>query len=477
MDGGDTVKRQMLKIMNQVFTSKRPPKAWLITKMVPIPKKGDLTKVANHRGIALMSAVAKLYNRCILNRLRECMENLLSDYQAGFRRGRSTREQIHILRRLIEGADDKRLELAITFVDFAKAFDSLYRPYMWAVLRAYGVPHDIVEAIKCLYTGNVCQIKLPNQTLSREVPIETGVLQGGTLVPYFIIVVLDYALSKTRLPGFGFVTHKATSNRRGLRSGSHESKVIHDLAFADDIALIDTIPQQADAHLKSLEQATQPTGLRISSAKTEWMRVGTCAEGKIQLQGHPINNVKVFKYLGSMIPATPDPMEDFRHRYRKATNVFWTLSKVWRAKISLKLKYNLWRATVVSILGYGAETWVLTPYILKRCDTFQRRSLRIMLGIHWEEHVTTDELWKRVKAEMKAPESLSETLSQRQKRWLGHVLRSSHSTIKQYALWEPTHGKRKQGHPRTSFLQAYRKHTHTQHTEPQLRQMALDREI
>ena len=60
--------------------------------------------------------------------------------QAGFRPGRGTIEMIGALRRLMEGATARQLELVVTFVDFRKAFESVNRRMMFAILRHYGVP-------------------------------------------------------------------------------------------------------------------------------------------------------------------------------------------------------------------------------------------------------------------------------------------------------------------------------------------------
>ena len=70
---------------------------------VPLPKKGDLTLMTNYREISLMSIAAKMYNRLLLNRIRDHIDALLRSNQAGFRKGRGCVEQIHILRRIIEG--------------------------------------------------------------------------------------------------------------------------------------------------------------------------------------------------------------------------------------------------------------------------------------------------------------------------------------------------------------------------------------
>ena len=94
--------------------------------IVPVPKKGNLTKVDNYRGIALTSIVGKTLNKMILNRIKPAMEDILRINQNGFRESRSTTSHILGLRRVFEGARDKDLTAVMLFIDFKKAFDSVH---------------------------------------------------------------------------------------------------------------------------------------------------------------------------------------------------------------------------------------------------------------------------------------------------------------------------------------------------------------
>lgn len=60
--GGDALTRRLLSIIQRVFKGEKPPWQWTTSKVIPVPKKGDLTLMSNYIGISLMSTGAKLYN-------------------------------------------------------------------------------------------------------------------------------------------------------------------------------------------------------------------------------------------------------------------------------------------------------------------------------------------------------------------------------------------------------------------------------
>ena len=74
----------MLGFVNQAYTEGNIPERWKTLIIVTVPKKGDLTKHDNYRGISLIYFVMKLHNRMIMNRLRPALDPLLRTSQNGF---------------------------------------------------------------------------------------------------------------------------------------------------------------------------------------------------------------------------------------------------------------------------------------------------------------------------------------------------------------------------------------------------------
>ena len=147
--------------------------------------------MTNSRGICLISLAAKLYNRLVLNRIRTPINVILRINQVGFITARSCVQQIHILRRIRDGAYSQNIPLFITFFDFKKAFDSIDRAMMFVILRHYGIPDKIVSANRVLYDQSPCQVYLRGQ-VSEPFAIITGVLPGDLLAPFLFINVIDY---------------------------------------------------------------------------------------------------------------------------------------------------------------------------------------------------------------------------------------------------------------------------------------------
>ena len=125
-----------------------------------------------------MSICAKLYNLLLLSRLTSTLDKVLRHNQNGFRHGRSTAQQVMALRRLIEETQSvKTKKLAMVFVDFSKAFDSVDWNYIEGILLAYDVPKEIVNAIMSVYYGAQAVVKV-NGVISDFFDLGVGVLQG-----------------------------------------------------------------------------------------------------------------------------------------------------------------------------------------------------------------------------------------------------------------------------------------------------------
>ena len=153
------------------------------------PKKGDLGSASNYRGITLMAVGAKIYNRVLHDRPRPILTQSKKD-QNGFRKGMSTVAQILTSRR---GNSFKKIPATITFVDFEKAVDSIYMRQVMEILKAYGVPVEIVYVINTMYTSTTAQV-LSSDRDTDMFEILPGVLQGDGLEPYLFIITLDYTM-------------------------------------------------------------------------------------------------------------------------------------------------------------------------------------------------------------------------------------------------------------------------------------------
>ena len=131
----------------------------------------------------------------LLNRIRPAIDPLLRGNQSGFRPGRSTTTQVLALRRILEGVKKKQLPAVMVFIDFCKAFDSINHRTMFSILKAYGVPPRLLDAIKLSYGNLRAKVTSPDGDTD-YFQIFAGVMQGDTLAPFLFVIVLDYALRK-----------------------------------------------------------------------------------------------------------------------------------------------------------------------------------------------------------------------------------------------------------------------------------------
>ena len=100
---------------------------------IPIPKKGNAKECSNYRTIVLISHASKVMLKILQARLQQYM-NQNFHVQAGFRKGRGTRDQIANIHETIEKAREFQRNIYFFFTDYVKAFDCVDQNKLWKIL-------------------------------------------------------------------------------------------------------------------------------------------------------------------------------------------------------------------------------------------------------------------------------------------------------------------------------------------------------
>ena len=115
-----------------------------ISVFIPIPKKGNAKECSNYHTIALISHASKVMFKILQTRLlKQYVSQKILDVQAGFRKGRGTRDQIANICRIIKKAREFQKNIYICFIDYAKAFDCVDHNKLWKIIQEMGIPDHL----------------------------------------------------------------------------------------------------------------------------------------------------------------------------------------------------------------------------------------------------------------------------------------------------------------------------------------------
>ena len=147
-------------VCQQIWKTQQRPQNWKWSVFIPIPKKGNAKECSNYHTIALISHVIKVMLKILQARLQQNVNCELSDVQAGFRKGRGTRDQIVNIRWIIEKAKEFQKNISFCFIDYAKAFDCVDHNKLWKILKEMGISDHFTCLLKSLYPGQETIVKI-----------------------------------------------------------------------------------------------------------------------------------------------------------------------------------------------------------------------------------------------------------------------------------------------------------------------------
>ena len=113
-------------------------------------KKGNAKECSNYRTVALISQSSKVMLKILQARLQQYMKYELPDVQAGFRKGRGTRDQIANIRWIMEKAREFQRNIYFCFLGYAKAFDCVDHNKLWKILKGMGIPDHLTCLLRNL---------------------------------------------------------------------------------------------------------------------------------------------------------------------------------------------------------------------------------------------------------------------------------------------------------------------------------------
>ena len=349
VEANDIIASHLVDLFNAILDSGYFPEKWTEGIIIPVFKKGNPDDANNYRGITLVSCLSKLFTGILNKRIIDWAEenNVISDSQFGFRRGRSTTDAIFLLQSLIQKVLNQKGRLYCAFVDLQKAFDSVYLNGLWFKLYKLGIDGKLLRVIRDMYDKVKSCVRHCN-SFSEFFECSIGLRQGEVISP----VMFSMFLEDLEL----FLQDDINS---GL---SIDDITIILLLFADDMVILGKSPQDLQNSIDLLQSYCEKWGLSINVKKTKVVVFRKRGQLRVEEEwfynGEKLEAVNDFNYLGVVFNYTGSytlNQQTLSGKGLKALNIL--LSKLRAFKLQPKTTCQLFDAFVGSILSYGCETW------------------------------------------------------------------------------------------------------------------------
>ena len=356
------------------------------------------------------------------------MKQEMAIEQAGFTKGRGTRDQISNLRWIMERSTEYQRPIYMCFIDYSKAFDCVDHPTLWNMMEEMGVPEHMVQVIRSLYTNQEAKVRTEYGD-TESFSIGKGVRQGCVLSPYLFNMYSEYIMRLANLEELDI----------GVKMGGRQ---INNLRYADDTTLLSESKEDLLQLVTSVKEKSAQAGLYLNLKKTKVMSTE-------EMEAFELDVVRDFVFLGAKIEDSGSCKGELLRRLALGRAAMTGLNKIWKDKdITITTKWRIVNALVFPVVLYGCESWTIRKAGRRRIDSFELWwCWRRLLRIPWTARRTN----KSVIDEIKTTNPLEALIKKQQLSYFGHIMRSENSLEKSMMLGMGG-GARKRGRPRARWL-------------------------
>jgi len=248
----------------------------------------------------------------LLRRLEIYVEDILIEYQTGFRRGKSTTDHIFTIRLVMEKFYEYNRDLHILFVDFKQTYDSIDRDQLWTTLRNFGISRKLVRLVEICNQQTYCKVRFMGET-SEAFECKTGLRQGDALSSILLNLALEQVIRDMH--------EKREMELVGMNTI---------LAYVDDLVILGSSTNEIKTSAEKLFKANQNMGLIVNEEKTKYMVMSrqVTPKSNFKIYGYSFEQVKEFKYLGVNINEENNMHEEIKIRLMMANKSYYGMKDV-----------------------------------------------------------------------------------------------------------------------------------------------------
>ncbi|KAL9969651.1 hypothetical protein ACROYT_G021888 [Oculina patagonica] len=340
------------RIFNDIIENGTFPTEWNIGVIKPIYKqKGDKKSPANYRGITLTSCLGKLFTSILQNRLNKFIEqhDVLNPEQFGFRPNSRTTDSLFIFQQLLHKYTKQHKKLYVGFIDYEKAFDSVWQSGMIHKLQTYGIQGKFLNVIKSMYSSIRSCVKINQNALTELFSCNKGIRQGDGLSPVL------FSLFMNDLPQY-----LKQSKSPGVMLGN---RTINCLMYADDLLIISPSPEGLQQSLNVIHRHAQQWKLKVNTKKSNIIIFSGNGQNKnninFKYDNESLQIVDKQTYLGIEMTSSGRYTYAREILSKKATKVLSIIKRSFSNTDSaaIAIKNKLFNALVKPVLLYACEIW------------------------------------------------------------------------------------------------------------------------